>query len=192
MKELVYVCSAFGLAGATGIKAYIPLLGIAVAAHAGLMTLKAPFDLMATWWVISVLSVLCVAEFITDKFPVVDHILHGVHSFVVPVAGAIAAGSQMGNVTNVHPALWLVLGLLCAITVHTTKAAGRVHTTVATVGHGGWLHSLIEDVVAILATVLAIFVPVLAVLVIFAFVVVYWKGMVMAWRSLWRWLAAHC
>jgi uncharacterized membrane protein len=147
-------------------------------------------DIMATWWVISVLSVFCIMEFVADKVPLIEHILHSAHFVVVPFAGAIAAGSQMGDVTNVHPALVLGLGLLCAGAVHATKATARVHTTVVAVGHGGWLHSLIEDVVAILAAVLAIFAPVLAVILIIAFVVVYWKGMVMAWRKLWQWLSA--
>jgi hypothetical protein len=64
--------TGFGLAGAAGLNAYIPLLAIALLGRFGVVTLHAPFDVLTHGAVIAVLAVLLVVELVVDKVPVVN------------------------------------------------------------------------------------------------------------------------
>ena len=69
MLALMNIISAFGLASAAGLNAYIPLLTVAILAREEVLQLQAPFDVMSEWWVIGILVVLLVIEVIVDKVP---------------------------------------------------------------------------------------------------------------------------
>ena len=44
---------------------------------------------MTSWWVIGVLIVLSIVEFVADKVPAVNHANDVIQSFIRPAAGAI-------------------------------------------------------------------------------------------------------
>jgi len=163
---MLNIISAFGLAGASGLNAYIPLLMVAVAAHYPLgdpiIKLSAPYSLIGEWWAIVILSILLVIEMLVDKIPAVDTLNDGLQTFVRPAAGAILFAANANIITDLHPALALLAGLLVAGGVHAVKTTARPVVTAATAGTGNWAVSLLEDVTAVTVTLLAIFVPVVA------------------------------
>lgn len=173
------ILTAFGLAGASGLNAYIPLLIVAVAAHYPLnnpiLDLAEPYSQLGSWWAIMILSVLLVIELLVDKIPAVDTLNDGIQTFIRPAAGAILFAANANMITDLHPAIALGAGLLVAGGVHAVKSTARPVVTATTGGTGNWAVSILEDVMAIGLTLLAIFVPVLAFLFIAVFAFVVYK-----------------
>jgi uncharacterized membrane protein len=160
MSPLLNLSAAFGLAGAAGLNAYIPLLLVSILARLGLVHLNAPFDVMGQTWCVVLLSVLCVIEIIVDKVPGADHVNDVIQSFVRPAAGAILFASQAGTMTHVHPGVWIVIGLMFSGMVHATKMAVRPVVNLTTAGIGAPVVSMLEDLISTVMSLLAIFAPV--------------------------------
>lgn len=163
------ICAAFGLSGAAGLNAYIPLLTIALMQNRGVLHLVKPYDVMGEWWVIALLAVLLVVEIIADKIPGVDHINDVISTAIRPTAGALIFAAQMGQVEWVHPAVWIVLGLLMSGGVHTGKAVSRPIINLGTAGIGGPIVSVLEDLVSVTLSIVAILLPILAVVLLVVF-----------------------
>jgi hypothetical protein len=169
--------SAFGLASAAGLNAYLPLLVVALTARfTDLIQLNEPWDVLTSWWVIGVLAILLLIEMTVDKVPAVDTANDVINTAIRPVAGAILFAASSGAVGEVHPVLAVICGLLVAGGVHAVKATARPAVTATTGGFGNWLVSLSEDVVAFVTAVMAILVPVLLVLlmVLFFLLLAWW------------------
>jgi len=168
MDILTNVLAAFGLSSSAGLNAYLPLLVVALAARfTNLIQLKAPWDALEHPWVIGVLIVLLLIEFFVDKVPAVNHVNDAIQTFIRPTAGAILFASTTQVVTNMNPALALILGLLAAGTVHVAKSAVmRPAVTATTAGAGTPVVSLMEDLTALVVSVAAVVVPVLVACVI--------------------------
>ena len=177
MDAYTSVFSAFGLASAAGLNAYLPLLVVALTARfTDLIQLNEPWDVLTSWWVIGVLVILMLIEMTVDKVPAVDTANDVINTAIRPVAGAILFAASSGAVGEVHPVLAVICGLLVAGGVHAVKATARPAVTATTGGFGNWLVSLSEDVVAFVTAVMAILVPVLLVLlmVLFFLLLAWW------------------
>ena len=75
MELLTGILSAFGLSASAGLNAYIPLLVVGVLAHyTNLVKLSSPWDTLANPWILILLGVLVIIEFLADKIPAVNHI----------------------------------------------------------------------------------------------------------------------
>ncbi|MBX3059271.1 MAG: DUF4126 domain-containing protein [Anaerolineae bacterium] len=163
---MLNIISAFGLAGASGLNAYIPLLIVAVLAHYPVgdpaLKLAEPYNLLGEWWAIVIISILLIIEMLVDKIPAVDSLNDGIQTFIRPAAGAVLFAASANLITEIHPAVSLIAGLLVAGGVHSVKMTARPVVTASTVGTGNWAVSLLEDVTAVVVTLLAIFVPILA------------------------------
>lgn len=177
---LANIVSAFGLAGAAGLNAYIPLLIVAVLGRLEVIKLSAPFDALTSWWVIGALFVLLLIEVVVDKVPGADHVNDVIQTFVRPTAGAILFAANAGVIRDASPALALITGLVLAFSVHATKAAARPVVNATTVGLGAPIISVVEDITSVVASLLAIFAPVLfivfAVIIIFLFIRLYQRS----------------
>lgn len=178
------VLAAVGLSGAAGLNAWLPLFVSALLVRLELVELDAPFDSFSSTAGLVVLGALTTADFVGDKIPVVDHVLHGVGGVIAPLSGAILFVGPTGDETDIPTILSLVVGALVAGSVHTARAAVRPASTAATGGAGNPVLSLGEDVTSGLLTVLAFAVPVLAVALLAAVVVAF----VALWRRLRRML----
>jgi Domain of unknown function (DUF4126) len=168
---ITQIITAFGLAGAAGLNAYIPLLAVAVLGRLGFLNLSEPFNILTSWPAIIALSVFLVIEFVVDKVPGADHVNDMVQTFVRPAAGAVLFAANSGVVSGMNPTLALIAGLVLALGVHGAKAAARPAVNLTTMGIGGPVVSIIEDVTSAVATFLAIFAPI--VFVLFALVIGY-------------------
>jgi hypothetical protein len=169
---MIDVLSAFGLAAATGLNAYLPLLIVGLLArYTDLITLRSPFNALENPWVLGVLAVLLAIEMTADKIPAVDTVNDVIQTVVRPAAGAIIFAASANVISEMHPAVAIVCGLLAAFGVHAVKATARPVVTATTGGVGNPILSTAEDVAAGVTTVVAILVPALAATMLLALVV---------------------
>jgi len=178
MDGLMSVFTAFGLATAAGLNAYLPLLVVALLARfTDLITLTPPWDTLESWWVIGVLAVLLVIELLVDKVPAVDTVNDTIQTFIRPAAGAILFAASAGIISDANPVLAMVCGLLISGGVHAAKATARPIVTGTTAGTLNPVVSVIEDIVSLVLTILAIVVPILALLLL---------AVIIIWFIRWR------
>jgi hypothetical protein len=170
--------TAFGLAASAGLNAYIPLLIVALLGrYTTWFTLNSPWDALTSWWVIGALVILVLVEFFADKAPAVNHVNDAIQTFVRPAAGAILFAASAGAVSDIHPIVAMIAGLLVAGGVHTVKAAAvRPAVTATTGGVGNIPVSIAEDLVAFFLSMAAIIVPILigAVVIVITSLFVWW------------------
>lgn len=161
--ELLSILSAFGLSASAGLNAYIPLLVVALLARfTNLIQLSEPWNALTSWWVIGVLVVLSLIEFFADKAPAVNHVNDAIQSIIRPAAGALVFAASAQVITEIHPVLSIILGLLVSGSVHTVKSvAVRPAVTAATAGAGNIPVSILEDLLSTAVSILSVIVPVL-------------------------------
>jgi hypothetical protein len=158
---LMNLATNFGLSASAGLNAYIPLLVVALTARfTDWIKLKPPFDNLTNEWIIAALIVLLAIEMLADKIPVVDTVNDIVQTVVRPTAGAILFAASSNVVSDIHPVLALLCGILVAGGVHAVKATARPVITATTAGTANPFVSTAEDVVAAITSILAIVVPI--------------------------------
>ncbi len=160
---LLGTASAFGLAAASGLNATLPLLIVGMLARIGLLTLAAPFDALASDIALGGLAVLAVGEIAADKIPGADSVVQVIQTPLTLGAGAILFASQNSMIESLSPGLAILVGLLTAGGIHTLRALARPVINVATMGIGGPVASIVEDIGAVGLTLLALLAPILAV-----------------------------
>lgn len=169
------ILTALGLSVPAGLNAYIPLLAVALAQRLHWLELRPPFDVLGSWWLITIIAVLLVVEIVADKIPAVDHVNDIIQSVVRPAAGAVVAVAASGSASGVSPWLLVVAGVLLAGGVHAVKATARPVVNTATVGVGAPVVSAAEDVGAVALSALAIVIPVLVFVVLLILGVLLWR-----------------
>ena len=168
------VLTGLGLSGAAGLNAWLPAFAGALLTRLGVVELGEPFDELSKTPPLIVLGVLMAADFVGDKIPAVDHVLHSVGTVVAPISGTILFTGE----TDASLIVSLLAGGSTAEAVHAARTAVRPLSTVTTGGIGNPVLSLLEDLGSALLTLFAFVVPVLAVLAVVALLVL---GLVL-WR----------
>jgi hypothetical protein len=163
-----HIATSLGLSVSAGLNAYLPLLVVALTARffPNLITLKEPWDVLTSWWVIGVLVVLLFIEMTVDKIPAVDSVNDIIQTFVRPVAGAVLFASSSNVISDIHPVLAMICGLILAGSVHAAKATVRPLVTGASGGTLNPAVSLAEDIISLATSLLAILVPILILLLL--------------------------
>ena len=176
MDGLFGIFTAFGLSTSAGLNAYVPLLVVALLARfTDLITLESPWDVLQSWWVIGLLVVLLLIEIFVDKVPALDTVNDAVQTFVRPVAGALLFAASDGVITNVHPILAMVCGLLVSGGVHAAKATARPVVTATTAGTLNPVVSTLEDILSLILAILAIVVPIVGLLLLVALIILFFR-----------------
>jgi hypothetical protein len=155
-----------GIAAACGLRAFLPLLALGLAARFGWIELKPAAAWLQGDHALYALGLAAALEVAADKIPVLDHVLDGVGTILRPAAAALAAYATLEG----WPTPWAQLAALglgaFALLVHGIKAKLRLGSTAATLGLANpWLSAL-EDALAIVAIVVALLAPLLALLVL--------------------------
>jgi len=156
------VAAAFGLAGAAGLNAWLPVFTAALLARTGVVDLAPPFDELTTTPALLILGAVFVADFVGDKVPAVDSVLHAIGSVVAPASGAVLFTGQTGLDTDLPTIAAVLLGALTAGSVHLGRATLRPASTLTTAGAGNPLVSLSEDLMSGVLVLTAFLVPLLA------------------------------
>ena len=181
MDLLSGVLSAFGLSASAGLNAYVPLLIVSlVGRYTDWIDLAEPWDAMTSGWVIGALVVLALVEFFADKVPAINHFNDLIQTIIRPAAGAILFAANSAVVSQIHPALAIVAGLLLAGGVHAAKSAAiRPVVTATTGGAGNVPVSIAEDILATVLSIVAVVLPiVIAALIILITALIIW----LMWR----------
>ena len=177
MELLSGIFSAFGLSASAGLNAYIPLFTIAVIArYTDWFKLAAPYDSLSNSWIIILLGVLIIIEFLADKIPAYNHINDLFQTFIRPIAGALLFAASAKVITGINPVISLACGLFIAGGVHTMKAGLlRPAVTATTAGAGNIPVSIAEDIISTITSILALLIPVLVAggLILF-FTITFW------------------
>jgi hypothetical protein len=131
-----------------------------------------------------VLVILLIVETVADKVPAVNHVNDVIQTLVRPAAGAILFAASSNVITDIHPVLAMVCGLLVAGSVHVVKSAAvrPAVTAISAAPSGGLatfpaniLVSMLEDVVALVASLMAVIVPaILALALLIAVNLAWW------------------
>ena len=153
-----------GLASATGLRTFLPLFMLSLAARFDLfgVRLLEQMDWLGSTPAIAALAIATLVEFASDKIPAVDHALNAVGYITRPVAGAIAAGSVFWGVDPTTAAVaGLIVGAPAALAFNSASTATRVTSTATTGGLGNPIVSFIEDVMAFFTVLIAFVAPIL-------------------------------
>ncbi len=200
----------FGLAFASGINAYLPLLSFAVAVRwLHLYKVNPSFAFITSDWFLVVLAILTIMDFVADKIPVFDHIWDATQIVVRPIMGALvaavgtpnpaatlhlsASGYQPPEATiatistvpaeGVSLLIVLAIGGLLALMSHTTKATTRLISTLTTTGLFNIVLSFLEDGLVLLVILLSLFVPAVMLILLVLFVVFFGPRLFHAWSN---------
>jgi hypothetical protein len=171
--------TALGLSTAAGLNAYIPLLTVGLLdRYTDLISLPAPWDKLGDPLVLGVVGVVGVADFIGDKVPIVDHVLHVIGTVVAPVVGGVLAFAS-ATAFDVSPGLAVPLGVAAALATQVGRTAARPVSTVTTGGGANPVVSFAEDGVSGALSITALVWPVMtAVLAVIVLV-----GVFLLWRK---------
>jgi hypothetical protein len=158
-----------GIAAAGGLRAFLPLFVIGIAARAGIAELDPRVAWLSSDRALLALGIATVVEIAGDKIPIVDHALDAIGLALRPLAAALGAYSVL-----VHwPTPWAqILALLLgggALALHVAHAKLRLGSTAATAGHANPLLSVIEDGTALMLLAVAILAPLLILAAVAAF-----------------------
>ena len=167
------LCMGLALAATCGLRAFLPLFVVSLLSHLGHIELSDGFEWMSSTSAVAGLGAAVLLELLADKIPMVDHVLDTVAVVVKPLAAMIAAASVM---TELDPMLSTVVGLVLGGTmaqgVHLVKAKLRLLSSALTATVANPFVSIIEDILALMATILAFLLPVL--LFVAAILVSFW------------------
>jgi len=162
LQVLEAVGAGVAIAAACGLRAFLPLLALAIASRLGLVHLAPGAAWLGGDVALASLAIAAVLEMLADKLPVVDHALDLLATFVRPAAAAVAAWATFGRIDPVLSWVAAVVLGAGALGIHALKAKTRLGSTALTLGHANPVLSTAEDGAAAALSAAAIWVPLLA------------------------------
>jgi hypothetical protein len=179
--------TSYGLAFASGINAYLPLLSFALAARFfHLYKVNPDFAYITQDWFLIALAMLALADIFADKIPGVDHIWDAIHTVLRPIAGALVAAASGQAVAGPGLVTALAFGGTVAGATHATKATTRIASTAATVGFGNIFLSVGEDIVMVASVLLSLLAPSIMVIALALLLVLFFLLLPLIGRSIRR------
>lgn len=176
----ISIALGVGLAAATGLRVFLPMLVISVAANGGYLPLSDGFGWLATPAALIMLAVAALAEILAYYIPGVDNLLDALATPAAFIAGTIVAAAVM---TDLPPIVkWtaaVIAGGGAAGLTQSATTTVRAHSSALTIGLGNPVIATAELGGSLVLSLLALAAPfaALAVVVLFAW---------LAWRFLRR------
>jgi hypothetical protein len=133
------------LAWASGLRLYLVIFVVGLAASFGYVALPDGLKVLAHPYVIGAAGLLLVVEFLADKFPGLDSAWDGLHTFIrIPAGALLAAGATGDTVSALTVAAGLIGGTITAGT-HFTKAGSRAVINTSPEPVTNWAASFAEE-----------------------------------------------
>jgi hypothetical protein len=157
-----------GIAAATGLRVFLPLLGLALAGRLGDVPLADDMQWLLSDAALLALATATLVEIAAYYLPLVDHLLDAVTTPLALAAGTLATVAMLGGIEDplLRWGLAVVAGAGAAGTVQAGSVVARAASTATTGGLGNPVVSTFEWIGALLLTLLALLLPVVVVLVL--------------------------
>jgi hypothetical protein len=166
-EAIVGLLVGIGLSAACGLRIFVPLLGISIAAFSGQLELAHGFEWMGTPIALIAFSSALIIEVIGYYIPCVDNLLDVISTPVAVAAGTIMTASLVGHTSPfLNWTLALIAGGGTAALFHSGTSLVRGASTVTTAGTGNPIVSTFELIASVLATIAALIIPIIATTVI--------------------------
>ncbi len=167
MEIFASVCLGFGLAAATGLRVFIPLLVLNLAARFDFVTLQPDLEWVGSTGATIAFLVAAIFEVSGYLIPFVDNLLDTVATPAAALAGTLVMGSVL---TDMSP-LWtwslaIIAGGGTAAVIQGTTVAARAASTATTVGMANPAVSATETAGSVGLSFLAIAIPIITALVV--------------------------
>lgn len=159
---ILALATGVGLAAASGLRAFLPLLAVGLAGRHGLLHLQPAVEWLQSDAALWALAVATLLELIGDKVPVVDHVLDSIGTIVRPAAAWVATYAVFQDWGTPWAQLLAVAMGVGALAVHGAKAHTRLGSTAISLGHANPILSILEDAIAFALVAAAVLLPLLA------------------------------
>jgi hypothetical protein len=167
---LLSVVLGIGLAAAVGLRVFLPLFVMSIAAHLGHLELSGQFEWLGTLAAMTMLGVAALLEILAYYFPGIDNLLDAIATPTAIVAGTIAAAAVM---TDLPPIVkWTTAVIAGGGVAGLTQGATALLRAKSTATTGGFANPVIatgELGGSLLVTILAIAAPLVALVLIVLF-----------------------
>ena len=169
METLIGVLVGIGLSAASGLRVFIPLLGLSIAGHYQVIPLGESFQWLGSWQAMLAFGVAGVLEVGAYYIPWLDHALDAVLAPAAALAGTLMTASTLGDTSPLLKwSFAIIAGGGVSSMVHLGTSALRAAVSLPTGGLANPVVSSGEGLGAIAMTLLAVFMaPV-------AFVIALW------------------
>jgi hypothetical protein len=161
-----------GLAAAAGLRVFLPLLVLGLAARTGLVALVSSFDWLASTPGLAALAIASVIEVAAYYVPVLDNLLDLIATPLAILAGVLLTAAVT---TTLPPELrWaaaIVAGGGAAGLVQTLTSIARLKSTAFTAGTANPILATMELAGSLVTSIVAIMLPALALLLAVAVVI---------------------
>jgi hypothetical protein len=167
---LMSVALGVGLAAAVGLRVFMPLLVLSIAAYTGRLELSESFQWLGTMPALIMLSVAALAEVGAYYLPGVDNLLDTIATPAALVAGTVAAAAVMADLPPIVKWTTAVIagGGAAGLTQGVTSLL-RAKSTATTGGLGNPVVATGELGGSILLSILALAAPIVALVVVVLF-----------------------
>ena len=173
-EALLSLAIGIGLAAATGMRVFVPLLVLGAAARLEWLPLSAGFQWLSSWPAIIALAVAAVLEIGAYYIPLIDNFLDLLAGPLAVMAGIVTTAAV---ITDLPPLVrWsvaIVAGGGTAGVVQTVMSVVRLKSTTLTAGFGNFIVSTFELVASFAASLIAILAPVIAIFVVIGILVLF-------------------
>lgn len=177
-EPLIAIAVGIGLAAATGLRVFLPLLVAGLASRWGALPLADGFGWLDSDVALLALGAASVIEIAAYYIPGVDHLLDLLSGPAAFTAGTVASASVM---TDLPPAVTWPVALIggggMAAATKLGTAVVRAKTGIATAGLGNPIIATIETAGALVIGVIALVVPLITLAMLF--LLVFW---IRRWR----------
>lgn len=167
---LLSIALGTGLAAAVGLRVFLPLLIMSIAAYSGHLTLGANFQWLATLPALLTLAIAAALEIAAYYVPGLDNLLDTIATPTALIAGTIAAAAVM---TDMPPLVkWTAAVIAGGGAAGLTQGITSLLRAKSTLGTGGLANPLISTVElggAVGLSALAIVMPIAALVVVLLF-----------------------
>lgn len=201
MAVFLAVCAGLGLAAACGLRVFVPLFVASIGLKMEVLSVGAPFDWLGSNAALVLFGTAAVVEVVGFMVPWVDHVLDLLAAPLSAIAGAVLMTSQLLVATEatgadgvaiatplMPPAVaWSVGifgGAVAAAGVEAASIAGRLSSSVLTIGWLNPIYGMVETVLGLGFAVATLFLPavtgVMVMLFLPALLLAVWR--ILAWR----------
>ena len=175
-ESLLGIGVGLALAAAAGLRVFVPLLALSVAARAEWVQLTPAFDWLASPPATIALATATAIEVAAYYIPFFDNMLDALGAPVAMAAGALATAAL---VTDLPPWLQYAIALVgaggTAGLVHASTSLLRLKSSAATAGFGNPVLATLELLGSVLIAVLALLAPAIALIAAVVLVAVVTK-----------------